>query len=112
MFGPDVPASVTSGEMRQLVEGVRFIERMRANPVDKDSAAAAMSSMRGLFNKSLVFRADLAEGTVLREEHLAAKKPGTGISPSRLQEFLGRRLRRRRSADEQLQEEDLEEARR
>jgi N-acetylneuraminate synthase len=112
MFGPDVPASVTSGEMRQLVEGVRFIERMRANPVDKDSAAAAMSSMRGLFNKSLVFRADLAEGTVLREEHLAAKKPGTGISPSRLQEFLGRRLRRRRSADDQLQEEDLEEARR
>jgi len=32
---PDVPASVTLEEMRQLVEGVRFIEKMNDHPVDK-----------------------------------------------------------------------------
>ena len=32
MFGPDVVASVTTAELRQLVDGVRFIERMRAQP--------------------------------------------------------------------------------
>ena len=37
MFGPDVVASITTGELKQLVEGARFIEQMRANPVDKDS---------------------------------------------------------------------------
>jgi N,N'-diacetyllegionaminate synthase len=32
MFGPDVPASVTMEELRQLVDGIRFVEKMRANP--------------------------------------------------------------------------------
>ena len=38
MFGPDVPASVTTAELKQLVEGVHFIESMLANPVDKDAS--------------------------------------------------------------------------
>ena len=33
MFGPDVIASVTTQELRQLVDGIRFIERMRAHPL-------------------------------------------------------------------------------
>jgi N-acetylneuraminate synthase len=40
MFGPDVIASVTTNELRQLVDGIRFIERMRANPLDKDALGA------------------------------------------------------------------------
>ena len=32
MFGPDVPASVTTTELGQLVEGIRFIEKMKATP--------------------------------------------------------------------------------
>src|SRR5947207_3903509 len=39
MFGPDVKASVTTAELRQLVDGIRFIERMRLNPVSKDEMA-------------------------------------------------------------------------
>src|SRR5262249_4822376 len=39
MFGPDVPASVTTAELKQLVEGIRFIERMRPSPLDKHPAA-------------------------------------------------------------------------
>ena len=49
MFGPDVPASVTMEELRQLVDGIRFVERMRAHPVDKDNMATEMASLRGIF---------------------------------------------------------------
>ena len=42
MFGPDVSASLTPGQLQQVVEGVRFIEKALANPVDKDALAAAM----------------------------------------------------------------------
>lgn len=108
MFGPDVPASVTTTELRQLVEGIRFIEKMKANPVDKDAMAAEMVSLRNLFTKSVVARVDLSAGTVLREEHLAVKKPGTGIPASRLPELIGHRLRRAVKADELLQEGDPE----
>ncbi|MCZ7574938.1 MAG: N-acetylneuraminate synthase family protein [Ardenticatenaceae bacterium] len=109
MFGPDVPASVTTAELRQLVKGVRFIEQMRGNPVDKDAMAQEMSPLRELFTKSVVARGDLAAGTVLTEHYLTVKKPGTGIPAERLSELVGRRLRRPVQADELLQWSDLEE---
>ena len=107
MFGPDVPASVTMEELRQLVDGIRFVEKMRLNPVDKDAIARDMAPLRAIFNKSLVARQRLAAGTVLTESHLAMKKPGTGIPAERLPEILGRVLRRPLEVDEQLRPEDV-----
>ncbi len=108
MFGPDVPASITTVELRQLVEGVRFIEQMRAHPVDKDELAREMQPLRNLFTKSVVARRDLAQGTVLDQDHLAVKKPGVGIPAARLPELLGARLLRNLETDEMLSETDLE----
>ena len=108
MFGPDVPASVTTSELKQLVEGVRFIEAMQANPIDKNVAATEVASLRAVFTKSVSLRRPLPRGTVLSAEDLTAKKPGTGIPASRLPELSGRRLRRDVGADELLTENDLE----
>ena len=108
MFGPDVPASVTTSELAQLVEGIRFIEKMLANPVDKDRLADETAPLRKMFMKSVVARIDLPVGTVLREEHLAAKKPGTGLPAARISELIGARLVRGLKADELLNEADFE----
>ena len=53
-------------------------------------------------------RVDLPVGTVLRAEHLVAKKPGTGIPATRLAEVVGAQLRRSVRADEVLTETDIE----
>jgi N-acetylneuraminate synthase len=108
MFGPDVPASITMEELRQLVDGVRFVERMRAHPVDKDAVAHDMAPLRAIFTKSLVARTPLTAGTVLTEAHLAAKKPGTGIPAEQLPDVIGRTLRRDVALDEVIREDDLE----
>ena len=79
MFGPDVPASLTLEQLATLIQGVRFIETMLDSPVDKDAKAAELEPLRKLFNKSVVLRRELTAGTVLTREHLAMKKPGTGI---------------------------------
>lgn len=107
MFGPDVTSSITFDELRQLVEGVRFIERAVASPVDKDSVAAELAGMRQLFFKSVVVRENLPAGTVLEPQHLTAKKPGTGIPADRLNLLLGRRLSRDVARDQILTESDL-----
>jgi N-acetylneuraminate synthase len=107
MFGPDVPVSVTTTELRQLVDGVRFIEAMKAHPLDKDAAASGMQPIRDLFTKSVVAKGDLSKGTVLRLEDLAVKKPGTGIPASGLPRIVGRTLVRHLKADEMLRESDL-----
>jgi N,N'-diacetyllegionaminate synthase len=107
-FGPDVPASVTIDDLVRLVEGVRFLERARAHPVDKDASARELEPMRKLFMKSVVARRALTAGTVLAGVDLAAKKPGTGIPAERLGSLVGRRLARDVAADAVLVDEDLE----
>lgn len=47
-FGPDVTSSITTAELKQLVEGVRFIERM--GTASKDSITAELKEMREVFN--------------------------------------------------------------
>lgn len=108
MFGPDVSASVTTEELSQLVKGVRFIERMRANPVNKDDITEEMIELRCLFTKSVVARSNLTKGTVLQKSHLTVKKPGTGVPASELPRFIGRRLCRDVKANELLKYDSLE----
>lgn len=108
MFGPDVVASLLPSELRQLVDGIRFIEKMKAHPVDKNAAARALDPLRKMFMKSVVALADLPAGTVLSRAHLAAKKPGTGIPARELPNLIGRKLKRAVARDTPLMADDLD----
>lgn len=111
MFGPDVPASLTTGELRQLVEGSRQIESMTASRIDKDEKAGELEDLRKLFTKSVVAGTDLSHGTVLEAAHLALKKPGNGLSASDLGDLVGKRLNRNIRKDEMILMDDVEESR-
>jgi N-acetylneuraminate synthase len=108
MFGPDVVASVTTSELRQLVDGVRFIEKMRASPAEKSALPESVTGLRAIFMKSVVAVADLPAGSVLGPEHLTTKKPGTGIPARELPSLIGRRLARPVARDALLSVDDLE----
>lgn len=108
MFGPDVVASLTTAELAQLCQGVRFIERMKASPVDKAALPEDRAALRQVFMKSVVASCDIAAGTVLESRHLATKKPGTGIPAAELPKLYGRRLRRAVARDTLLAVDDLE----
>jgi N,N'-diacetyllegionaminate synthase len=108
MFGPDVKASVTTAELRQLVDGIRFIERMKLSPVHKDEMAAELGPLRSMFTKSVTARTALAAGSVIGPRDLTLRKPGTGISADQLPSLIGRRVRRDLAAGEFLRETDIE----
>jgi N,N'-diacetyllegionaminate synthase len=107
-FGPDVPASITTKGLKQLVAGVRFVEQALLHPVDKEAMAESLSEMKRVFGKSVVAAQDLAAGHRLVAADLAFKKPGTGIPAARYREVLNRTLRRAVTADTLLSEEDFE----
>ncbi len=108
MFGPDVPASVTTEELKQLAEGIAFIGRMAEHPVDKGQLAEDAAALRSIFTQSIVARTALPAGTVLQEAHLTVKKPGTGLPPERMPSLLGRRLKHAVPADGIILENDCE----
>jgi N-acetylneuraminate synthase len=107
MFGPDVPASLTPKELRQTIEGARFIEDMLSAPVDKTRLATEKAGLRSQFFHSVVANEDLRKGIMLERRHLATKKPGTGIPAERVNEIVGRKLSRDVKKDQLLAEEDL-----
>jgi N-acetylneuraminate synthase len=109
-FGPDVTSSLTTDELRQLVEGSRSIRTMLDHPVDKDRAAASRAELRTMFTRSLVARRPLPVGHVLGDDDLAAKKPGGGIDPSSRPAVVGRRLVRALAADEAVGPADVDPA--
>ena len=108
MFGPDVPASITTVELRQLVEGIRFIEKMMSCPVDKEEMARDMADLRNMFTKSIVARKNIEAGAIITNDDVTLKKPGTGIPADRLPEIVGRRLKRSIAADMLIAEEDFD----
>jgi N,N'-diacetyllegionaminate synthase len=107
MFGPDVPASLVPSELKQLVDGVRYIEKMDASPINKDLLAEQKSEIRNIFGKSIVAQIDLSAGTVLENKHLALKKPGGGLGPGYWNELLGKTIKKEIKADQKITEDDL-----
>ena len=108
MFGPDVPASLTPMELRQLVEGIRFLDVAMGHPLRKDDQARQDAALRSIFTKSVVAARDLAAGHALALDDLAFKKPGTGWPQSRADALVGRRLSRNVARDTLFSEADLE----
>lgn len=107
MFGPDVSSSLTVESLKQLVDGVRFLEKSLAAPIDKAQMAEELGEMRRIFQKSVVAKTGLAAGTILQPEHLTVKKPGTGIPAADLKLLLGRQLRNAVRLDQPLSWDDV-----
>ena len=93
MPGPDHRASIEPGELAAMVAGIREVEAALGNGMKRITEAEAET--RSVARRSLVFALDLDAGTVREAGHLAAKRPGTGISPMQLDKVIGRRLKRR-----------------
>ena len=108
MFGPDVSSSITIDQLKNLVDGSRFIERIIANKVNKDFVSNELKDMRAIFNKSIVYKEDLNEGVYITKQNLVFKKPGTGLSQEKKDEVLGRRLTKSVKKDDILQMSDFE----
>ena len=107
LFGPDASSSLMIDEIKELVDGVRFLETALAHPVDK-SDASAFSDLKKIFEKTLAVNKDLPEGHTLRFEDLEAKKPAQqGISATLFEEVIGRKLNKKKSQYDFLREEDL-----
>tara|TARA_B100000989_G_scaffold234431_1_gene181219 strand:+ start:961 stop:1980 length:1020 start_codon:yes stop_codon:yes gene_type:complete len=79
MFGPDVSSSITINELSQLVEGVRYIEKMIKNPVDKNDMETDMDQMRNLFMKRIVTKTSVRKNELLTLNNLTTKKSDLGI---------------------------------
>lgn len=94
MFGPDVKASVTMEELKQIVDGTEFICKMLEVEIDKSELSDNTKALRTIFSKSIYAKHDMRAGEVLDEEAVGIKKPFCvdGIAVEDYNKILGKRI--------------------
>ena len=99
--GPDHRASIEPKELVRMVRSIRNIELALGDGVKRPSASEEKNRL--VARKSLFAACSIAKGQLFSEQNLVAKRPGTGISPMRLDELVGRPAARDFAADELIQ---------
>jgi N,N'-diacetyllegionaminate synthase len=105
--GPDHRFSSDPDELRTLVTAVRTLEQSLGDT----QIGPAPSELLGRrdYRLSCVAARDLAAGSVLAEDDVAYRRPGTGVPPGAVGTLLGRRLRTDLAAGTVVAREHLEE---
>jgi N,N'-diacetyllegionaminate synthase len=99
--GPDHKASLEPAELKLMVESIRNIELSLGNGV-KDLSQSEKKNLK-IARKSIVTSRDIKAGEFFTNENITAKRPGTGISPMRWDEVLGKKAIRNFMADELIE---------
>ncbi len=86
--GPDHRASLEPEELGALVIGIRSVESALGN--GRKEPAVSEANTADVARKSLVAAVDIKAGTVLTEEMIEIKRPGTGLAPAMRPSLVGR----------------------
>ena len=106
MEGPDHAASLEPEDFSLLVKGIREIEVALGDGKTRIVSQGEMINRENL-SKSLVAAFDLPIGTVIRDEHIALRSPGQGLSAQYRNRLIGKKLLRDITIEDYFFESDL-----
>ncbi len=96
--GPDHKASLEPAELSAMIQSIRNIETALGHGIKKPSPSETANM--AVARKSIVAARPITAGEVFTEENLTVKRPGSGISPMRWYEMLGKKSNRTFAEDE------------
>lgn len=98
--GPDHKASLEPAELKAMVHSIRNIESALGDGVKRLSSTESRNKL--IARKSIVAALPIRQGDVLTGRNLTVKRPGTGLSPMRWDEVIGRKAIQDFRADEAI----------
>lgn len=101
MEGPDHKASLEPEELKAMVSAVRNIETALGNGV-KEPVFSELPNME-VARKSIVAKCKIRKGEIYTENNITAKRPGTGISPMKWHDVIGKAANRDYNEDELIE---------
>lgn len=99
--GPDHKASLDPAELKKLVIGIRNIEQSLGDGIKRPTFSESKNI--AIARKSIIANCSIKEGDIFSKENLTTKRPGTGISPMRLNEIIGKKAKRDFQKDELIE---------
>ena len=104
--GPDHKASLDPQELKEMIKWIRLTEKALGDGIKRPTPEE--EKIKKIVRKSIVAKVNIPEGTILTEEMIAFKRPGTGIPPKYYKEILGKKARRNIKVDEIISWGDIE----
>lgn len=101
MEGPDHKASLEPNELKAMVKAIRHVEQAIGDGHKKVSESERKNI--AIARKSIVAACPIKKGERLTEQNLTVKRPGTGISPMRWEEVIGKTAVRDFNEDELIE---------
>jgi N-acetylneuraminate synthase/N,N'-diacetyllegionaminate synthase len=105
MSGPDHRASLEPDEFKQMVTAIRDVEKAMGDGIKR--LTKGEEQIKKAARRSVVARVKIRKGTVIRENMLDLKRPGTGLEPKDLSKILGKKAKKDILADELITLEKL-----
>ncbi|MFZ4441632.1 MAG: N-acetylneuraminate synthase family protein, partial [Syntrophales bacterium] len=99
--GPDHKASLEPDELKAMVEVIRNIEKALGSGIKCPSPSEEKN--KPIARKSLVATKPIKTGELFCADNITAKRPGTGISPMRWDEIIGRKALKPYRKDELIE---------
>lgn len=101
MEGPDHKASIEPRELKDMVKAIRNVEMALGDGIKR--AMPLEGKNKWAVRKSIIAKKNIEEGEVFTEYNITTKRPGTGISPMRWNEILGKKAKRSFKRDELIE---------
>lgn len=89
MNGPDHSASLEPVELKAMVSAIRNLEIALSGSGIKEVSPSEQKNM-AIARKSIVATKEIHKGELFTEENIGVKRPGTGISPMKWDEVIGK----------------------
>ena len=91
MLGPDHACSLEPRDLKNMVTSIRNVEIALSGTGLKEPSKSEMKN-KLIVRKSLFLNRNIKKGTLLTEKMLIALRPGDGISPMEIKNFVGKKF--------------------
>ena len=90
--GPDHKASLEPDELKEMVKTIRDVEKTLGDGIKQPIINE--EEIKKIARRSVIAKIDISEGTVITEDMLDVKRPGTGIEPKYFDFIVGMRAKK------------------
>jgi N-acetylneuraminate synthase/N,N'-diacetyllegionaminate synthase len=91
MPGPDHKASLEVRELKQMIKSIRNIEAALGNGIKR--CTENEENVKKVVRKSIIAAVDIPSGSIITEEMLTIKRPGTGLHPRFFNYLIGKKAK-------------------
>jgi N-acetylneuraminate synthase/N,N'-diacetyllegionaminate synthase len=101
LSGPDHKASLEPDELACMIKEIRNVEKILGS-CDKKPTKSEERIMK-IVRKSIIANKEIEKGSIIKEDMIIIKRPGTGLKPIYIDKIVGRKAKRKIDKDELFQ---------